>query len=405
MLSHYDAVIWYTGDDVVTRPVGQGAGNADRLAMDEILEFRAYMNEGGRVVYTGAWAGQQFVRAGAVGQQFYDPKGVGPCNPRPAGFDPRRCLALAGSPNSDGINDVLEYWFGAYALAAGDGHDPETGEHFGVNGIDDPFGGLSWAFGPGRRGQPEHERVVRVHQRHPGAVGVPAVQQLAVEPVRQAGRAVRAAYRRPVRVLADRGRHLQAADPRDRGAGRWRRVLTFWTSYDTEPAWDHLFVEARTAGGNDWTTLPDANGHTTTAPGDSCAAGWRDLHPRLDHYQTFNRAAGTCTATGTHRRVERRLRQLRRLGSSGGSTSTAYAGKTVEISIAYATDWAVQNLGVFIDDVTLPGRHEHVVRDRVRRLAGHRAAGRQRAEREQLDPHRRGRVPRRRQRSAPRTRS
>jgi hypothetical protein len=26
----------------------------------------------------------------------------------------------------------------------------------------------------------------------------------------------------------------------------------------------------------------------------------------------------------------------------------------VEISIAYASDWAVQNLGVFVDDVTLP---------------------------------------------------
>ena len=82
VLGHYDAVIWYTGDDNVTRPPGQGAGNADRLAMDEILEFRAYMNEGGRLLYTGAWAGQQYVRAGAVGQQFYDPKGVGPCNPR-----------------------------------------------------------------------------------------------------------------------------------------------------------------------------------------------------------------------------------------------------------------------------------------------------------------------------------
>ena len=89
------------------------------------------------------------MRAGAVGQQFYDPKGVGPCHPAAGpGFDPRRCLALAGSPNSDGINDVLEYWFGAYALAAGDGHDPETGEHFGVFGIDDPFDGLSWVFGP-----------------------------------------------------------------------------------------------------------------------------------------------------------------------------------------------------------------------------------------------------------------
>ena len=55
VLSHYDAVLWYTGDDIVTRRAGWTGGNADRLAHDEILEFRAYMNEGGRVLYTGAW--------------------------------------------------------------------------------------------------------------------------------------------------------------------------------------------------------------------------------------------------------------------------------------------------------------------------------------------------------------
>ena len=38
--------------------------------------------------------------------------------------------------------------------------------------------------------------------------------------------------------------------------------------------------------GGDWTTLPDLNGHTSTETGLSCANGWRDLHPQLDHYQT-----------------------------------------------------------------------------------------------------------------------
>ena len=33
---------------------------------------------------------------------------------------------------------------------------------------------------------------------------------------------------------------------------------------------------------------------------------------------------------------------------------SAYAGQTVEISIAYASDWAVQGIGVFVDDITLP---------------------------------------------------
>ena len=73
VLSHYDAVIWYTGDDVVTRTAGREPGNADRLALDQMLEFRAYLNEGGRVLYTGNAAGEQYTAN--VGDQLYDPKG------------------------------------------------------------------------------------------------------------------------------------------------------------------------------------------------------------------------------------------------------------------------------------------------------------------------------------------
>ena len=60
VLSHYDAVVWYTGDDVVTREPGWGPGNASRLAMQEMLEVRDFVNEGGRVLYTGQRAGQQY---------------------------------------------------------------------------------------------------------------------------------------------------------------------------------------------------------------------------------------------------------------------------------------------------------------------------------------------------------
>ena len=68
--------------------------------------------------------------------------------------------------------------------------------------------------------------------------------------------------------------------------------LTFWTSYDTEEHWDFLAVEARTAGGSDWTTLPDANGHAAHVPGHgrqlpggtSVASCTRSS----THYQTLN---------------------------------------------------------------------------------------------------------------------
>ena len=91
--------------------------------------------------------------------------------------------------------------------------------------------------------------------------------------------------------------------------------LSFWTSYDTEAGWDHLVVEARTAGGDDWTTLPDANGHTTQATGDSCAA-------ELAHHPPVHPAL-----PGAELRADRQLRRrgtrpraTPRAGSSGRST-------------------------------------------------------------------------------------
>ncbi|MEX2197094.1 MAG: M14 family zinc carboxypeptidase [Thermoleophilaceae bacterium] len=348
VLGHYDAVVWYTGDDVVTRPAGQGPGNADRLAMDEILEARAYMNEGGRVLYTGSWAGHQYT--GVVGTQLYDPKGEGPCD-NPA-FDPRRCLALRGS--GDGVNDVLEYWFGSYVLVPGDGHDPETGEHFDAVGIGNPFETLRWGFGG--PDSADNQNMSASFVSTSGILPPDEFPQFESSPSSR--------WDKPGGPFDPHtGEHYVYSQIADVSYKRLTRevavpasgdqTLSFWTSYDTESAWDHMFVEARTAGGDDWTTLPDANGHTTTTPGDSCAAGWRELHPHLDHYQTLN-ADNTCTPTGSTGEWNAAS------GSSNGWQEwsidlSSYAGETVEISIAYASDWAVQNLGVFVDDVTLPG--------------------------------------------------
>ena len=131
---HYDAVVWYTGDDVVTRS-SAGAGNASRLAMQELLEVRDYVNEGGRVLYTGQSAGQQYTPA--LAGQLYDPFENKQCRADPA--IQARCLALSGSGDSQG--DLIEYTFGA-----GDHvrrRRPDTGEPFDVSGIDDPLSGLT----------------------------------------------------------------------------------------------------------------------------------------------------------------------------------------------------------------------------------------------------------------------
>jgi bacillopeptidase F (M6 metalloprotease family) len=128
--------------------------------------------------------------------------------------------------------------------------------------------------------------------------------------------------------------------------------MSFWTSFDTEQDWDYVFVEAHTVGQNDWTTLPDTNGNTAQDTGQSCPAGWRELHPFLDHYQTLDAAAGTCTATGTTGTWNAAT------GNSGGwhqwsVNLSAYAGRSVELSIAYASDWATQGLGTFVDDIAV----------------------------------------------------
>jgi Peptidase family M1 domain/Peptidase M1 N-terminal domain len=128
--------------------------------------------------------------------------------------------------------------------------------------------------------------------------------------------------------------------------------LTFWIARDTEPTWDFTFVEARTPGQDDWTTLPDVNGHNSQETGNSCPSGWQGIHPQLAHYQTPTDDGG-CTPTGTTGSW------WAATGASDGWEQwdvdlSGWAGETVEISIAYASDESVQGKGVLIDDIVTP---------------------------------------------------
>ncbi len=355
VLSHYDAVVWETGNDLVTRTAGRAGGNVDRLALDEILEFRSYMNEGGKVLFAGDSAGQQYTSA-AVGNQLYDPKGEIACNPLPAGTDTRRCLPLFGSfSGGDTTMDVLQYYFGGYVAVANDGH--VGGAAFDSTGVDDPFAGLSWGLNDPVFGGNNFRRSSFLATS--GILPPDQFKQFDSWPA--------ARYNKPGGPFDPHtGTQYVFSQIADVSYKRLTReiavppaggVLSFWTSYDTELHWDHLFVEARTPGGNDWTTLPDANGHTSQDTGESCKqenlGGWRTLHPHLDHYQTQT-GASTCSPTGTTGAWH---------AASGNSAGwqewridlSAYAANgSVEISIAYASDWAFQGIGVFIDDVTFP---------------------------------------------------
>ena len=226
MLSHYDGVIWYTGDDIVTRKAGPGRrqrrpARARRDARDPRVHGR------GRPRRLHGQARRAAVLGRRVGNQYYDPKNEvtvqpGPAAPRPGtrGVPAAARLRVRRRPRQRRARVLVRRRRPGRRRRV-----DRDGTPFDLLGVDDPFDGLAVvAQRRGERQQPGHELVVRRDERHPAARRVPAVRELAVVALGQAGRAVRSALGHPVRLLADRRRVLQAADPRDRGAGRRRRA-------------------------------------------------------------------------------------------------------------------------------------------------------------------------------------
>jgi Zinc carboxypeptidase len=359
VLSHYDAVVWYTGNDVVTREPGWGPGNASRLAMQELLEVRDYVNEGGRVLYTGKSAGQQYTTS--FGTQLYDPFENKQCRADPA--VQARCLALSGSGNSQG--DPIEYTFGAAITTAGGGLDPNAGDPFDVAGLDGPFDGLTWGFNGADSAQNQTTDSSFIATGDFLKVTDPAdsFPQFDSRPVAEYLSGLSGPFDPHT---GDRFMWSQRADEAYKRLTRTITVpaggatLSFWTSFNLELDFDYMIVEAHTVGQDDWTTLPDQNGHTSSdlSEDQACTGGWSNpndaanvLHPFLTHYQTFDPATGECSPTGT----------TGEWNAANGSSSgwqqfqidlSRYAGQQVEISITALSDWGLQQFpGVFIDDI------------------------------------------------------
>ncbi|MDQ3943719.1 MAG: M14 family metallopeptidase [Actinomycetota bacterium] len=125
VLGHYGAVVWVTpGPSGMVLP-----GVASRLALEESMAARNYLNERGRLLYLGREAGRPY----AEGDE-YDPAGDRPCNPFDRGED--GCTILS--------DDFFQYWLGAYEREQTGGRE--------VDGVDVPFEGMS--FGLGSRAGP-----------------------------------------------------------------------------------------------------------------------------------------------------------------------------------------------------------------------------------------------------------
>ena len=76
VLSHYRAVVWETGDDVILRAPGQVPGTAARAAQETELAVRDYLNEGGKLLVSGKYA---LYAQGATASYVYRPDAPPEC--------------------------------------------------------------------------------------------------------------------------------------------------------------------------------------------------------------------------------------------------------------------------------------------------------------------------------------
>ena len=368
VLSHYKAVIWYTGDDYVTRRPGQpgGTGTA-RFNLDEEVDVRDYLNESGKLFFTGQNAGRQWAEGYEVRNYGFPeaPEGGKWCSADEPEFDPDDPLAADGCITR--VNDFLQYWLGAYVYVAGGQSTDDAGNLLPMSGAG-PLNGLTWSFDATGAGNQEASATFPVTS---------SILDPARFPTFASSQSI-GSWLRPGAAPFDpfTGTKYAAAGADDASykrltqdvdlTGKSAGALTFKASYDLEQDYDYMFVEVAEldAAGNPvdttWTTLPDANGHTATDVGQSCptaspGSGWQDLHPFLAHYQTIT-STTTCDPTGSSGAWNAAT------GPSGGwidwsADLTAYAGKKIRVSITVATDPASLGLGAWIDDaaITLDG--------------------------------------------------
>ncbi|QIG39074.1 zinc carboxypeptidase [Microbacterium sp. 4R-513] len=349
VLGHYDAVIWYLGDNRLTQDeedvlTEYGSGRYPDLSVAErqqylTISMRDFLNEGGKVALAGETTAYYGLLGGSLGGIYYGLDGA-PDQQCVVTVDPTSdCLILA--------DDFTQYWMGAYD------RDPVTAS--GISGIADPLTGLEATFGgPATVGNPIDEA---------GAF-TPTSEVLPVDEFPQFESWAAADYTDPpVEYTPAEGAWVASASHIDDGYQRLARTIavpdlaagetaTFDAqfSFATEEEYDNVIVEVRPVGTEDWTTLPDLNGGTQSAPPAECEAGFYiEEHPQLEHYLTIQ--DGGCLTTGSTGEWNSFT------GASDGWIPvsfdlSAYEGQEVQLVISYVTDPATGERGVMVDDIS-----------------------------------------------------
>jgi Immune inhibitor A peptidase M6 len=352
VLGHYDAVVWYLGDNRITQdpedelistPFGQlpDIGVAEREQY-LTMAVRDYLNDGGKLVHAGETAQYQGLPGigDAVGGLFYGLNGdeTAECvvTTIPGFFED--CLLLA--------DDFRQYYLGAFTRT--DFADPAD-----VTGIADPLEGFAAELGGGDNPLDEAGTFQPTSEVLPADEFPQFTSHGSSEYPVAGGPFSPVEGSRYAGALHADSSYMRLSKTIDLTSASSAQ-LAFQLSANTEPGYDHVIVEAHTVGEDNWTTLPDSNGNTTTTPPAECTdSGFLlALHPFLRHYL----GGADCSAAGTSGTWNSVT------ASTGGWEQVAYnlsgyLGDQVEVSITYVTDPASGGIGAFVDDtrVTVDG--------------------------------------------------
>ena len=361
VLSHYDAVVWYTGNDVVTREPGWGP------ATPRGWRCRSCS----RCATSSTTAGACSTRASAPGSSTRR-RSARSCTTRSRTAVPRRPGVAGALPRAVGLGqlagrpDRVHVRRGDHhGRAAGSIRTPAIRSTSTASTTRSP--GLSWGFNGADSAQNQTTNSSFIATGDFLKVTDPAASfpQFESWPA--------AEYRSGLAGPFDphTGQSFMWSQRADEAYKRLSRTITvpaggatmsFWTSYNLELDFDYLIVEAHTVGQDDWTTLPDLNGHTSSdlSNDQSCTGGWSNpadagqrAAPVPDALPDVRPATGTCSTTGTSGEWNA-ANGASAAGSSSRSTSRRFAGQQVEVSITSLSDWGLQQFpGVFIDDIVV----------------------------------------------------
>ena len=213
-------------------------------------------------------------------------------------------------------NDFLQYYLGAYVHVAAASTDKD---------------GAPAADAAGAVRHTEFALNGGDSRRQPGAHVLDGhdVEHPAARPRTRSSRPSGGPHRPAAGLRPADGQYYAVAKSNDASYKRLRRTidltgvtssgdLSFKLSYDTEPDFDYVFVEAHTVGQDDWTTLPDATATRSDRRRRSrCDINWDTLHPFLAHYQT-NTDKSQDAERGLHEHRHRTGAWNAATGNSGG---------------------------------------------------------------------------------------